>query len=337
MNVEDLHKRLTSAMAGRYLSSKDVTGIDPLSRTDIELIMDCTRVFKLEFIPSGEKKLPLLQGRSIINFFFEPSTRTRTSFELAGKALGADTINISADSSSMNKKNETLNDTARTLNAMHADCITLRHSSAGTPMMIARMIKAAVINAGDGMHEHPTQALLDLYTIIEKRGRAEGLDVVIVGDILHSRVAGSLIRILRKFNANIRLAAPPTMLPAYVERFGVKTYHDFDEAIAGADVVYALRVQLERSAAAFIPTLREYSKRFCVNMARLRQAAEDAIVMHPGPINREVDLSSEVMESRQSVVEEQVTNGLAVRLALLSLLIRPREDLAKQTRLTGRG
>jgi aspartate carbamoyltransferase catalytic subunit len=257
-----------------------------------------------------------------VNFFFEDSTRTRLSFELAGKHLSIDTVNVSGKGSSMDKKGETLNDTARTLNAMHADVIILRHSKAGTPQMIAKQISAPVINGGDGWCEHPTQAMLDLYTMWEKKGKIKGLDVVIVGDIKHSRVAGSLIRALNKYGVEPRVCGPPTLMPFGLEKaFKCKVYYNLEEAIKGVDVVYALRIQLERAAGADVPSVREYSKCYCINPAKLALAKPDAIVMHPGPINREVDLRTEVMESKQSVVEEQVENGFALRLALLYLIL----------------
>ncbi|MBN2458354.1 aspartate carbamoyltransferase catalytic subunit [Candidatus Woesearchaeota archaeon] len=305
------------------LSTKDIISMDDLSVDDIKLIFRITYPFKEEFIKRPNKKIPLLKGKFQMDFFFEESTRTRTSFELAGKHLSADVINASGSSTSMAKKGETLMDTVRTYNSMAMDIITMRHGCSGAAQMIANEIRCPIVNAGDGCHEHPTQGLLDMYTIYEAKGKIEGLDIVIVGDILHSRVAGSLIRGLRKMGARVRLAGPPTFIPYGIDKvFGVKVYDNLDEAIKDVDVVYALRVQLERAASGFIPSVREYSKNFCITPSRLKMAKPDAIVMHPGPINREVDLRTEVMECAQSKVEEQVTNGFCVRLALLYLLVR---------------
>ena len=318
-------EKILLRMKGEYeLSTKNIISMDDLTKQDIELIFRVTYPFKKEFIKRPNKKIPMLKGKFQVNFFFEDSTRTRISFEIAGKHLNADTVNVSGSSTSMAKKGETLMDTVRTLNAMNADIIILRHGCAGTPQMIAKEINCPVINAGDGWHEHPTQCLLDLYTIDEAKGGIKGLKVVIVGDILHSRVAGSLLRGLKKMGAGeIRVCAPPTFLPKGLEEeFGCKVYYDLDEAIKDVDVVYALRVQLERAAAAFIPSVREYSKRYVINTDRLKLAKPDAIVMHPGPINREIDLRTEVMDGPQSRVEEQVTNGFAIRLALLYLLVK---------------
>jgi aspartate carbamoyltransferase catalytic subunit len=318
---EELEKILFALKGSDELSTKDIISMDDLSQDDIMLIFKITYPFKQQFIKRPDKKIPLLKGKFQMNFFVETSTRTRTSFELAGKHLSADVINASADSSSMAKKGETLMDTVRTFNSMAMDIIVMRHYCSGASEMIAREIKCPTINAGDGWHEHPTQALLDLYTIYEAKGRIKGLDVVIVGDILHSRVAGSLIRGLKKMGANVRISGPPTLIPYGLDKaFGVKVFYNIEEAMKNVDVVYALRVQVERAAAAFIPSIREYSKNYCINPARLKLAKPDAIVMHPGPINREVDLRTEVMEGPQSKVEEQVTNGFCVRLALLFLL-----------------
>jgi len=317
---EGFENRLTKLIGKRKLSVKNIVSVEDLNEEDIELIFDCANLFK-EFVVKPDKKINLLKGISQINFFFEPSTRTRVSFELAGKNLSIDTINVTGGGT-IEKKKETLNDVARTLNAMHANMIILRHSKAGSPGMIAGQINAPVINAGDGWHEHPTQALLDLYTMQSKRGNINRLKVVIVGDIKHSRVAGSLIRALNKYGVEPRIAGPPTLMPYGLEKvFKCKVYHDLDEAIKDVDVVYALRIQLERAAGADIPSVREYSKCYCINPKRLALAKKDAIVMHPGPINREVDLKTEVMEGKQSVVEEQVENGFVVRLALLYLML----------------
>lgn len=326
---EEFEKILIKLQGDDRLSSKNLISIDDLTLDDIKLIFRITMPFKERFLVRETKKIPILKGKSIINFFFETSTRTRVSFELAGKHLNADTVNVSGSASSMSKKGETLKDTAQTINAMKADCVILRHSKAGTPYLIAKELDCPVINAGDGWHEHPTQALLDAFTICESLGTIRNKTILIVGDILHSRVAGSLIRIIKKMNGHVRIAGPPTLIPyGLEEEFGVKVYYDIDEAIKDVDVIYALRIQLERAAGGDIPSVREYSKNYCINPDRLKLAKKEAIVMHPGPINREVDLRSEVMDGPQSVVEEQVTNGFCIRLALLYLLIKgnPRSD-----------
>jgi len=318
---EDFEDRLIKAIGKRELPGKNVISIDQLSKEDMQLVFDCTKLFK-EFVIKPDKKINLLKGMSQINFFFESSTRTRVSFELAGKHLSIDTINVMGSASTIEKKGETLNDVARTLNAMHADIIILRHARAGSPGMIAEQINAPVINAGDGWHEHPTQALLDLYTILDKRGHIEGQKVAIVGDIKHSRVAGSLIRALNKFGVEPNVVGPPTLMPYGFDKvFKCKVFNRIDEAVRGVDVIYALRIQLERAAGGDIPSVREYSKSYCINPERLAMAKFDAIVMHPGPINREIDLKTEVMESDRSAVEDQVENGFALRLALLYLLL----------------
>lgn len=318
---EDFENRLVEVIGKRKLPGKNIVSVEDLSKDDMQLVFDCARLFK-EFIVKPDKKINLLKGMSQINFFFESSTRTRVSFELAGKHLSIDTINVTGSASTIEKKGETLNDVARTLNAMHADIIILRHARAGSPQMIAGQIKVPVINAGDGWHQHPTQALLDLYTMLDKRGQISGLKVAIVGDIKHSRVAGSLIRALNKFGVEPRLAGPPTLMPFGIEKvFKCRVFHNIEEAIKGVDVIYALRIQLERAAGGDIPSVREYSKCYCINLERLAMAKFDAIVMHPGPINREIDLKTEVMESDRSAVEDQVENGFAVRLALLYLLL----------------
>jgi len=320
---EEFEKILIKLCSGQTLSIKNLVSIDDLTIDDIKLIFRITMPFKEAFVLSPQKKIPILKGKSIINFFAESSTRTRVSFELAGKHLNADTVNISKSGSSMDKKSETLKDTARTLDAMHADCIILRTEQAGTAKQLAEEVSAPVINAGDGWHEHPTQALLDAYTICDVLGTCIDKKVVIVGDILHSRVAGSLIRLLVKLKARVVVCAPITFIPRNIEEvFKVEVSHKFDEAIKDADVVYGLRVQVERAASGYIPSIREYSKQYCINKKRLTLAKKDAMVMHPGPINREVDVTTEVMESSQSYIEEQVTNGFALRMALLYILIK---------------
>jgi len=305
---------------GRFLQMTDILSIDNLNLADIELIFDLASFFKKTVI-NCEKKMPILKGYSQLNFFAETSTRTRTSFELAGKHLGADVVNVSSSDSSMNKKGETLNDTARTLDALHADVIVLRHASSGASYMIAKEVHAPVINAGDGRNEHPSQALLDAFTIIERKGKIKGLTVTIVGDVLHSRVFGSLVRILNKMGANVRVTAPETFFHSHIENFGVKVFYNIAEALDQADVIYALRVQTERAANGYIPTIREYSKNFCINLNRLPLAKKDVIIMHPGPVIREVDLTTEIINHSQCAVQDQVENGLPMRMALLWLAI----------------
>jgi len=265
------------------------------------------------------KKVPTLRGRTIINLFFEPSTRTRASFEIAGKRLSADVINFSPSSSST-KKGESILDTAKTLEAMDADAVIVRHEVAGVPKRIADVLEAPVINAGDGAHEHPTQALLDCFTVRQVKGKIDGLTVTIVGDILHSRVARSNILAFRKLGAEVRVAAPPPMIPPAIEEtFGVKAYTSLGEALEGADVVMALRIQNERLEGAFFPSVREYSATFGIDRAKLRYAKQDAIVMHPGPVNRGVELSHDLADHRPSVILDQVRNGVALRMAVLYL------------------
>ncbi len=300
-------------------ASKDILGIQELSIAEIQLILDTTGSFK-EVSTREIKKVPTLRGKTVINLFFEPSTRTRTSFEIAAKRLSADTINISTSSSSV-VKGETLIDTAKNLEAMKPDCIVIRHSASGAPHLLARLMDVPVINAGDGAHEHPTQALLDLFTVREKVGRLAGLKVAIVGDILHSRVARSNIHGFTKMGAEVHLAGPPTMKPAAVERLGVHWHRSLAEVIPEADVIMMLRIQLERQEGGFFPTLREYSRLFGLNVDILKPAKPGVLIMHPGPINRGVEISPEVADGPFSVILDQVTNGVAVRMALLYLLV----------------
>ncbi len=298
---------------------KDLLGMGQLSVRDIELILDTAESMK-EVSQRDIKKVPTLRGKSIVNFFYEPSTRTRASFELAAKRLSADTISLSSSGSSMTK-GETLMDTAKNLQAMNPDLIVLRHSSSGAPHMLAPEIKAGIINAGDGTNEHPTQALLDLFTIREKKGRLQGLKVAIIGDIKHSRVARSNIIGLKKMGADVTISGPPTMIPVNAESLGVDVINNPAEAIKDKDVIMVLRIQLERQSKLLFPTAREYSTYFGINRETLKNAKEDAIVMHPGPINRGVELASDVADGPFSVILEQVTNGVAVRMALLYLLV----------------
>jgi len=293
--------------------------MEDLAVGDIELVLntaDSLREISLREI----KKVPTLRGKSVVHFFYEPSTRTRTSFEMAAKRLSADTMSLSATGSSV-VKGETLVDTARNLQAMNPDLIVLRHPASGAPQLLAREVEACVINAGDGIHEHPTQALLDLYTIREKKGRIEGLDVAIIGDIAHSRVARSNIIGLRKMGARVTVSGPPTMMPYQAESLGVRVVHDPAEAVRDKDVVMMLRIQLERQSRVQFPSLREYATHFGLNRERLKRAKPDAIIMHPGPMNRGVEIASEVADGPYSVILEQVANGVAVRMALLYLLI----------------
>lgn len=301
------------------LSQKDLLSIQQLSVEDIKLIIETAASFK-EISLRDIKKVPTLRGKTVVNFFYEPSTRTRTSFEVAAKRLSADTLSLSGSTSSI-VKGETLIDTAKNLEAMNPDLVVIRHSSSGAPHLIARYIKAGVINAGDGTNEHPTQALLDLYTMWEKKGRIEGLRVCIIGDIQHSRVARSNILALTKMGALVTVSGPPTMLPPYFKDLGVEIVHDPRKAIKDKDVVMVLRIQLERQGGQLIPSLREYARFFGISNEDLKQAKEDVILMHPGPINRGVELDPETADGPKSVILEQVTNGVAVRMAILYLLI----------------
>lgn len=300
------------------LERKDLLTIAALSADQIQLILTTAESLK-EVGGRDIKKVPALRGKTVVNLFFEPSTRTRTSFELAAKRLSADVINFSPSTSSM-VKGETLVDTARNIEAMQADIIVLRHPSPGAAENLARSVRSSVINAGDGWHEHPTQALLDVFTIKEKKGRVSGLVVVIVGDIAHSRVARSNILALTKLGAEVRVVAPPTMIPFGLEHFGVEVFYDLDEALIGTDVIIMLRLQRERLGRALLPSLREYAKLFCLTPERLKLAKPDAIVMHPGPLNRGVEISPSVADSNVAVILDQVTNGVSVRMALMYLL-----------------
>ena len=300
------------------MKGRGLLGIEDLERSDIETILETAERMQ-EVGRRDVKKVPTLRGRTIVNLFFEPSTRTRTSFEIAGKRLSADVVNFTAASSSLTKA-ETILDTAKNLDAMAPDAVVVCHSVSGVPKRIADELGAPVINAGDGAHEHPTQALLDLLTVREQKGRIDGLTVTIIGDVAHSRVARSDIYAFRKMGAEVRLAAPPTMLPVDVESLGVKGFTSLREAIDGADVVMALRIQFERLTGALFPSVREYSATFGVDRAKLRYAKDDAIVMHPGPVNRGVELSHDLADHRPSVILDQVRNGVAIRMAVLYLL-----------------
>jgi aspartate carbamoyltransferase catalytic subunit len=303
---------------GTGLKRKDLLGIQDLSGEEITLVLDTAASMK-EIASRDIKKVPTLRGKTIINLFYEPSTRTRTSFEIAGKWMSADVINISTSSSSV-VKGETLKDTGLTLQAMHPDVVVIRHPAAGAPQILAGLLKASIINAGDGAHEHPTQALLDLLTIREKRGTLSGLKAAIVGDILHSRVARSNIFAMQKMGMQVRVSGPATMLPRHLDRLGVEVFSRIEPAIADADIIMMLRVQLERMGAGLFPTLREYSKLFGLNLDRLKSARRDVLIMHPGPINRGVEIAPEVADGPYSLILNQVENGLAIRMALLYLL-----------------
>ena len=275
---------------------------------------------------SGKTQRDLLRGKTLINLFFEDSTRTRTSFELAGKRLGADVINMSVSTSSVNK-GETLLDTAATLNAMHCDLLVVRHDQSGAPNLLAQKVDAAVINAGDGTHEHPTQALLDALTIRRRRGRLEGLTIAICGDVLHSRVARSNIHLLTTMGSRVRVIAPPTLIPAHVEKLGVEVFFDMKAGLAGVDIVMMLRLQKERMTQSLVPSAREYFRFFGLDAEKLAFAKPDALVMHPGPMNRGVEIDSEVADDPdRSLIREQVEMGVAVRMAVLDTLARPRTD-----------
>jgi aspartate carbamoyltransferase catalytic subunit len=300
------------------LKRKDLLGIQDLSVEEINLILETADSFK-EVSGRDIKKVPTLRGKTVVNLFFEPSTRTRTSFELAAKRLSADVINFTTSTSSV-VKGETLLDTASNIQAMRADFIVLRHPAAGASAILARALQASVINAGDGGHEHPTQALLDLFTLREKKRDFQGLRIAIVGDITHSRVARSAIYALTKLGANIRVAGPPTMIPREIERLGVTVFYNLDEALKGVDVIMMLRLQLERQGIALFPSIREYATCYGLTPERLQLAHPEVLVMHPGPINRGVEISPEVADSASSVILDQVTNGVAVRMAVLYLL-----------------
>jgi aspartate carbamoyltransferase catalytic subunit len=297
---------------------KHLLDIESLSADEINTVLDTAKVFKAV----GEraiKKVPALRGKTVVNLFIEPSTRTRISFELAAMRLTADVINFSAEASSL-KKGETLKDTARNLEALNADIIIIRHSATGAPHFLSRFLNASVINAGDGAHEHPTQALLDAFTIRERKGRIAGLQVTILGDILYSRVARSNIWALTRLGAHVTLCGPSTLVPRVFEQMGCKVSYDVEEAIANADIINLLRIQHERQRKTMFPSINEYTSLFGLNRDRLARTKPDVIIMHPGPINRGVEIDSEIADSSRSVILEQVTNGLAVRMAVLFLV-----------------
>ncbi len=310
--------------AATALSGKDLVGIAPLTPGEIQLILDTAEEL-LEVALRPIKKVPALRGQTVVNLFMEPSTRTRFSFEVAEKRLSADTLNFSASTSSVTK-GETLFDTARNLMAMAPDFIVIRHPSSGAPHRLAKVVPASIINAGDGVNEHPTQALLDAFTMRRHFGRLEGLKVVIAGDIRHSRVARSNAFLLRRMGAEVRFVAPATLQPLEVEKLGVETFVRLEPALEGADVVMMLRIQLERQKRINLPSMREYFDFFALTPERLAMAPDHALVMHPGPMNRGVEIDSAVADGPRSVILEQVTNGVAVRMAILYLLAGGRSE-----------
>ncbi len=301
------------------ITLKNILGTRDLAREDISTILDTANAFK-EISTRPIKKVPTLRGRTVINLFFEPSTRTRTSFEIAGKRLSADVINITGSSSST-VKGENLIDTARNLEAMNPDIIVIRHACAGAAELISHFTKSSIINAGDGAHEHPTQSLLDLLTIQEHKDSLEGLRVVIAGDIAHSRVVRSNIFAMKTMGMDVRLVGPPTMIPFEIERLGVEVSHNLAEAIRDADVIMMLRIQTERQNRFLLPSLREYSNLFCLTSEKLERAPEDILIIHPGPVNRGIEIALDVMQDKRSLILDQVTNGVAIRMALMYLLL----------------
>jgi aspartate carbamoyltransferase catalytic subunit len=298
-------------------TKKDLLSVEELSREEIELVLQTAESFK-EISTREIKKVPALRGKTVANLFFESSTRTRTSFELAAKRLSADILNFQSAGSSASK-GESLRDTARNIEAMQVDTIVMRHSSSGSAEYLARTLKASVINAGDGIHEHPTQGLLDIFTIRERKKEIEGLNICLIGDILHSRVARSNIWGLKKCGAHVTVCGPPTLIPKNIEALGVDVSYDLDSIIEKQDVLNILRIQLERQQGAFFPSLREYAAEYGISNERMKKAKKDALIMHPGPVNRGIELSGEVADGAQSVILDQVTNGVAVRMAVLFL------------------
>lgn len=307
-------------------NKKDLLGLEYLSREEIEFILYTAAGFK-EVTTRQIKKVPALRGKTVVNLFYEPSTRTRTSFELAAKRLSADVVNVAAESSSV-KKGETLIDTGRNIEALKIDIIVVRHDCSGAPNILARNVGCSVVNAGDGWHEHPTQALLDMFTLKENRGKIEGLRVSIIGDIAHSRVARSNIWGLTKLGAKVTVCAPSILIPEGIEQMGVRTTTDLEEAIKDADAINVLRMQFERDSALAFPSRMEYFKKFGITTERLNKCKKNIIVMHPGPINRGIEMSSEVADGANSVILDQVTNGIAVRMAVLYLVAHARTQPA---------
>ncbi len=306
---------------------KDLLGLRDLSREEIEFILETAKSFR-EVSLRPVKKVPALRGKTIANLFYEPSTRTRVSFELAEKRLSADTIHIAAATSSV-VKGETLKDTAHNIESLKIDLLVLRHPSSGAPHRLAPYLKASVVNAGDGINEHPTQALLDMFTVLQKKGKIEGLKISFIGDLLHSRVARSNIWGLTKMGARVTLCAPKTLLPPEVERLGVNVTTNLREAVRDADVINLLRIQLERQAQSFFPSIREYANSYQINPEILKEARPDVLIMHPGPVNRGIEITSEVLDGPYSVILDQVTHGIAVRMAVLYLLSGARREEGK--------
>ncbi|HAH20683.1 MAG: aspartate carbamoyltransferase [Omnitrophica WOR_2 bacterium GWF2_43_52] len=306
-------------------TKKDLLGLEYLNREEIEFVLETAASFK-EVSTRDIKKVPALRGKTVVNLFYEPSTRTRVSFEVAAKRLSADVINIATETSSV-RKGETLIDTGKNIQALKADIIVMRHNYSGAPTLLARNVDISVINAGDGWHEHPTQALLDIFTLKEKLGTIEGLKVSIIGDISHSRVARSNIWGLTKLGAKVSVCAPKMLIPQAIERMGVTVTHDVDEALQEADAVNVLRMQFERDNQNAFPKQLEYFKNFGITEERLIKAKKNIVVMHPGPINRGIEISSAVADGKHSVILEQVTNGIAVRMAVLFLAAQANEKV----------
>jgi len=307
---------------------KDLLGLEPLSREELEMILATAESFK-EVIGRTVKKVPTLRGKTIVNLFYEPSTRTRVSFEVAAKRLSADVINIATQESSV-RKGETLIDTGRNIEALKVDIVVMRHNCSGAAAMLARHLRASVINAGDGWHEHPTQALLDMFTMKEKLGKLDGIRVSIAGDIAHSRVARSNIWGLTKMGAHVTVCAPPMLIPAGIERMGVHVTHSIDEALEGADAINVLRMQFERDSGDAFPRQLEYFQNYGITAERLEKVKKNILVMHPGPINRGIEIASDVADGPNSVILEQVTNGIAVRMAVLFLVAQAAERPLKK-------
>ncbi len=301
------------------LRRKDILGLEEISAEEINLILETARSMR-EIMQRKIKKVPTLRGRSVLNLFYEPSTRTKASFELAQKYMSSDSVSVAGSSSSL-VKGETLKDTVRNVEIMGIECVIMRHPVSGSSHYLARNVEASVINAGDGMHEHPTQGLLDMFTIWEKKGRLEELKVAIVGDIRHSRVARSNLWGLQKMGAEVVVSGPPTLMPPDLDVFGVKYYHDLEEAMENADVVMALRLQKERQESGLFPSMREYAELYGLTPQKIARAKEDPLIMHPGPMNRGIEISSELADGPHSVVLEQAASGVAVRMALLYLLL----------------
>lgn len=300
------------------LSSRHLLGLQGVPKEDIQLILDTATTFR-EILERPIKKVPTLQGKTIVNLFYESSTRTRISFELAEKRLSADSINFAVSGSSVSK-GETLKDTVKNIEAMKVDMIVVRHAAAGVPLMLTKISGANIINAGDGIHEHPTQALLDMYSIREKLGKIAGLKICIVGDVAHSRVALSNIYGLKSMGAKVSVCGPSTMIPKFLDELGIDVIYDIDEAIQENDVLNVLRIQLERKAREYFPSIREYARYFGIDKQRLEKNGKDILILHPGPINRGVELSSDVADGNSQIILQQVTNGVAIRMAVLYLL-----------------